>query len=169
MIDGGQLMAFVSIYTVGRLNHPYDHPASREFYQVGNDVYRQATRSGLVEMFSSEGVTFPEEAVKGNGSPILTLTIWRDLVSLYRFTYSGKHMQALKNRSRWMEPYPNKHQSYVVWWTEMVKDVSWEEAFRRYNHYMMHGSTPFAFDFKSAFDEKGETFLMNTNGDVKEE
>jgi hypothetical protein len=32
----------------------------------------------------------------------------------------------------------------------------------------MHGPTSFAFDFKIAFDEKGDTFLMNTNGDVKE-
>ena len=55
-------MAFVSIYTVGRLNHPYDHPASREFYEVGYKVMRQATKSGLIEEFSSEGVPFPEEA-----------------------------------------------------------------------------------------------------------
>jgi hypothetical protein len=30
-------MAFVSIYMVGRLNHPYDHPASRDFFQVGKE------------------------------------------------------------------------------------------------------------------------------------
>ncbi|MDQ6598241.1 DUF3291 domain-containing protein [Bacillus salipaludis] len=153
-------MAFVSIYTVGRLNHPHSHSASREFFQVGNEVYRQATKSGLIEAFSPEGVSFPEDTVKGKGSPILTLTVWRSLQSLYRFTYSGKHMQALHDRSRWIESYPEKHPSYVVWWTEMVRDVSWEEAFRRYNHYIQHGSTPYAFDFKNAFDEKGETLLI---------
>ncbi|MDM5249731.1 DUF3291 domain-containing protein [Lysinibacillus sp. G4S2] len=95
-------MALVSIYTVGRLNHPYDHPTSRDFYQVGNEVYRQATKSGLIETFSPEGVPFPEEAVKGKGSPILTLTVWRSLQSLYRFTYSGQHIQALRDRSKWI-------------------------------------------------------------------
>ncbi|EPD52280.1 DUF3291 domain-containing protein [Paenisporosarcina sp. FSL H8-0542] len=153
-------MALVSIYTVGRLNHHNDHPASREFFQVGNEVYRQATKSGLIEAFSPEGVPFPEETVKGIGSPILTLTVWRSLQSLYRFTYSGQHMQALRDRSRWIEPYPKKHLSYVVWWTEKVNDVSWEEAFKRYNYYIQHGPTPFAFDFKHAFDEKGEMFLI---------
>lgn len=152
-MDGGLFMAFVSIFTVGSLNHPYNLPASREFFQVGNKV-RQATKSGLIEVFSPEGVPFPEETVKGNGSPILTLTIWRSLQSLYRFTYSGQQMQALRDSS------PEKHLSYVVWWTEKVKDVSWEEAFRRYNYYIQHGSTPFAFDYKHAFDEKGETFLI---------
>ena len=58
-------MAFVSICTIGRLNYPYDHPASREFFQVGNEVYRRATKSGLIEAFSPEGVPFPEETVKG--------------------------------------------------------------------------------------------------------
>lgn len=135
---------------------------------MGNEVYRQATKSGLIEAFSPERATFPEETVKGNGSPILTLTVWRSLQSLYLFTYSGQHKQALRDKSKWIEPYQKKHLSYVVWWTEKVKDVSWKEAFRRYTYYIQQGPTPFAFDFKHAFDEKGETFLINTNGDVKE-
>lgn len=154
-------MALVSIYTVGRLNQPYDHPASREFFNVGNEIYRQASKSGhLIEAFSSNKVSFPEEAIKGKGSPILTLTVWRSLQSLYRFTYSGLHRQALRDRSKWMEPYPEKHLSYIVWWTEKVKDVSWEEAFKRYNYYIQHGPTPFAFDFKHAFNEKGEMCIV---------
>jgi heme-degrading monooxygenase HmoA len=154
-------MAMVSIYTVGRLHHPYDHPASREFYEVGNKVFRQATKSGqLIEAFSSDGVPFPEEAVKGDGYPILTLTVWNSLQALYEFTYSGHHRQALRDRSRWMEPYQEKHLSYVLWWTEKLKDVSWEEAFKRYNYYIQHGSTPCAFDFKNAFDEKGESCMV---------
>ena len=153
-------MAFVSIYTVGRLNHPYDHPVSREFYEMGYKVMRQASVSGqLIEEFSSDGLPIPEEA-KGNSYPVLTLTVWKSLQSLYRFTYSGKHNQALRNRSRWMEPYQEKHLSYVVWWTEKVKDVSWDEAFKRYDYFIQNGPTPFAFDFKHAFDEKGETFLI---------
>ncbi|MEA0562661.1 DUF3291 domain-containing protein [Lysinibacillus irui] len=153
-------MAFVAIYTIGRLNHPYDHPSSREFFQVGNEVYRQATKSGLIESFSPEGVAFPEETVKGKGSPILTLTVWRNPQSLYHFTYSGQHKQALQDKSKWIEPYPEKHLSYVVWWTETVDDVSWIEAFKRYNYYIQHGSTAFAFDFKQPFDEKGDRFSL---------
>ncbi|MDR7079689.1 hypothetical protein J2Y03_004747 [Neobacillus niacini] len=153
-------MALVSIYTVGRINHPYDHPASREFYEMGYKVMRQASVSGhLIEEFSSDGVPFPEEA-KEKGYPVLTLTVWKSLQSLYRFTYSGKHSQALRNRNKWIEPHQEKQPTYVVWWTEKVKDVSWEEAFRRYNYYIQHGPTPFAFDFKYAFDEKGETFMI---------
>jgi hypothetical protein len=153
-------MALVSIYTVGKLNHPYDHPKSREFYEMGYKVMRQAYVSGhLVEEFSSDGVSFPEEA-KGKGYPVQTLTIWKSLQSLYRFTYSGKHSQALRNRNSWMEADQEKHLSYVVWWTENVEDVSWEEAFKRYTYYIQNGPTPFAFDLKLAFDEKGEMCMI---------
>ncbi|WP_088072689.1 DUF3291 domain-containing protein [Gottfriedia luciferensis] len=154
-------MALVSIYTVGRLKHPYDHSASREFFSVGNDVFRQATKSGqLIEAFQHDGVTFSNETIEGEGYPILTLTVWKSLQSLYRFTYSGHHKQALRDRNKWIEPYQEKHLSYVVWWTEDLKDVTWEEAFKRYNYYIQNGPTPFAFDFKQAFDENGETYLL---------
>ncbi|HZH59509.1 MAG TPA: DUF3291 domain-containing protein [Metabacillus sp.] len=154
-------MTFVSIYTAGRLNHPYDHPVSREFYEVGDKVFRQATKSGqLIEAFSHNGVSFPEEAINREGYPVLTLTVWKSLQSLYRFTYSGHHRQALRDRSKWMEPYQEKHLSYAVWWTEKINEVSWEEASKRYNYDIQHGPTTFAFDFKQAFDEKGETYLL---------
>lgn len=153
-------MAQVAIYTIGRLNHPYDHPVSKGFYEMGYKVMRQASVSGdLIKEFSSDEVQIPEK-VKGKGYPVLTLTVWQSLQALYRFSYSGKHSQALRNRSRWMESYEDKHIPYIIWWTETVNDVSWEEAFRRYNHYKDHGSTPFAFDFKHAFDEKGEVLVM---------
>ncbi len=154
-------MAFVAIYTVGRLKHPYEHPASREFFEVGSKLIRQADISGeLIVEFSPDGVQFPEEAFKGEGYPILTLTVWKSLQSLYRFTYSGRHKQAIRDKNKWIEPYQEKQPTYVVWWTERVKDVSWEEAFMRYNHYIQHGPTPFAFDFKQAFDETGERSLV---------
>ncbi|MDX8344974.1 DUF3291 domain-containing protein [Rossellomorea sp. YZS02] len=153
-------MAFVSIYTVGRLIHPYDHPVSREFYEMGYKVMRQATLSGhLIEEFSSDGVTLPVE-VEGKGYPVLTLTVWKNLQSLYRFTYAGKHSQALRNRNKWMDPDDGKHSSYVVWWTEKVKDVSWEEAAKRYDYYLEHKTTPYAFDLKQAFDEDGKPCIL---------
>ncbi|WP_423799955.1 DUF3291 domain-containing protein [Neobacillus sp. SAB-20_R2A] len=154
-------MAFVAIYTVGRLNHPYNHPASSEFFEVGNEIIHQAAKTGqLIEVFSPEGVPIPEEAKKGSGFPVLTLTTWKNLEGLYRFTYSGLHKQALRERSKWMEPYQERHLSYVVWWVEKQWDVSWKEAFKRYSHYIQNGPTPYAFDFGQAFDDKGETCLL---------
>ncbi|MGX9134662.1 DUF3291 domain-containing protein [Rummeliibacillus sp. JY-2-4R] len=143
------------------LNQPYDHPASREFFEVGNEVIRQAAKSGqLIELFSPEGILLPEEAKKKNGFPVITLSVWKSLQSLYRFTYTGLHRQALRDSNKWMVPYQEKHLSYVVWWTEKSKDTSWKDAFKRYNHYIKNGPTPYAFDFKQVFDEKGDPYLL---------
>lgn len=103
---------------------------------------------------------FPEELIKGEGAPILTLTVWNSLEALYRFTYSGRHKLAIRDRNKWFEPHQEKKPTYVVWWSDIVKDVSWEEAFKRYNYYIQNGPTHFAFDYKRAFDEEGERLLV---------
>lgn len=152
-------MAVVAIYTVGRLKHSNEHPATREFFEVGYEVISQAAKSGhLLKELSPYGVPFPDESIKGEGFPVLTLTVWSSLQSLYRFTYSGQHMQAIRDRNKWIEPHQEKQPTYVVWWAEKVRDVSWREAFKRYDNYIKHGPTPYAFDYKHAFNEVGETF-----------
>jgi hypothetical protein len=47
-----------------------------------------------------------------------------------------------------------------VWWTEKLTDVSWKEAFKRYDFYIQNGPGSYAFDFKHAFDECGEKILL---------
>ncbi|WP_394137683.1 DUF3291 domain-containing protein [Cytobacillus oceanisediminis] len=61
--------------------------------------------------------------ITGEGSPILTLTVWKSLQSLYRFTYSGLHKQALQDRNKWFESLQERQPNYVVWWTEKLTDV----------------------------------------------
>ncbi|WP_242021107.1 DUF3291 domain-containing protein [Cytobacillus oceanisediminis] len=52
--------------------------------------------------------------IKGEGSPILTLTVWKSLLSLYRFTYSGLHKQALQDRNKWLNLF--KSDSLIMWY-----------------------------------------------------
>lgn len=154
-------MAFVAIYTVGRLKHFNEHPASIEFFDVGNEVMREAAKTGhLIKEFPPNRVLFPEEKIKGDGPPILTLTVWKSLQSLYLFTYSGLHKQALRDRNKWFRTLQERQPNYVVWWTDKLSNVSWKEAFNRYDFYIQHGPDPFAFDFKHAFDEFGEKIML---------
>lgn len=59
-----------------------------------------------------------------------------------------------------MEPYQDHHTSYVVWWTGSAKEVTWKEAFDRYDYYLKHGSTPYVFDLKCAYDDKGDPCML---------
>jgi hypothetical protein len=154
-------LAFAAIYTVGRLKHSNEHPASRDFFEVGNEVMREAARTGeLVKVFSPTRAKFPENKIKGEGPPIITLTVWKALPALYRFTYSNLHKQALQNRNKWFGPLQDRQPNYVVWWTEKLTDVSWKEAFNRYDHYIQHGPCPTVFDFKHPFDEFGNETVL---------
>lgn len=154
-------MAFVAIYTVGRLKHSDEHPASRDFFEVGNEVMREAARTGdLVKEFSPNRVRFPEQKLKGDGTPVLTLTVWKTLHALHQFTYSNPHKEALQNRHKWFDPLQVRQPNYVVWWSGKLSDVSWKEAFKRYDYYIQNGPDPYAFDFKHTFDEFGNETLL---------
>ena len=160
---GGIVLAFVAIYTIAKLKHSYDHPVSIEFIKLGNEVFQQAARTGqLVADFPPPEGPLPQEATEGEGFPMLTLTVWNSILSPYRFAYAGRHKQALRDRDKWIDSHPpqEKKPKYVVWWVEKEEDVSWDEAFKRYNFYIEHGPTPFAFDFKHAFDKFGETVFL---------
>ncbi|WP_257985129.1 DUF3291 domain-containing protein [Bacillus sp. T33-2] len=97
---------------------------------------------------------------------MLTLTVWKSLQSLYRFTSSGRHKQALRERNKWIGPHQEKQPTYVVWWTEQVKDVSWEEAFKRYNYYFQHGSTHLRLTVSTHLMKLGRCSWLSSRGQL---
>ena len=107
-------IAYVSIYTTGRLSYLYGHPVSRDFYITGAKVMRQAAQTGsFIKDFSSDRVPISDDS-KGKGYPVITITVWKNVESLYQFTFSEKLIEALRNRSNWMERNRVNHCSYVV-------------------------------------------------------
>jgi len=42
-------------------------------------------------------------------------------------------MKALRSRNKWFGSLEERQPNYVVWWTDKVIDVSWREAFKRYD------------------------------------
>ena len=51
-------------------------PLYDKFFEVGYEVIRQAVKTGqLIEEFSPYGVPIPGETPKGDGFPVVTLTV----------------------------------------------------------------------------------------------
>lgn len=103
---------------------------------------------------------FPRFYVEnGDGWAPSTLSLWRDLQSLYAFSYSGIHTDALRNARQWFD----RHQwpPYVLWWVKEGHIPVWSEGVERLEHLHDNGPSIFAFDFKQAFDPAGNSAVVD--------
>lgn len=82
-----------------------------------------------------------------------TLSLWRDLESVFAYTYAGVHGEALGHRREWFDS--GHGPSYVAFWVDDDQRPSWREASLRYEALERDGATPYAFDFKRSFDPSG--------------
>jgi len=83
-----------------------------------------------------------------------TLSVWRDLQSVWDFVYySGVHAAALRRRHEWFQrpTWP----TYTVWWTTDNHTPTWAEAIERLELLEAAGPTPAAFTLKKAFEQDG--------------
>ena len=85
---------------------------------------------------------------------IINLSVWETMEDLRRFVYGGNHAEVLRQRGDWFE----KLDSPVValWWIPAGHVPSVDEAKKRLSHLKKHGSTPFAFSFRSLFPPDDE-------------
>ena len=88
-----------------------------------------------------------------------TLSLWADLESVYAFAYRGPHAEALSKRKEWFvkADWP----TYVAWWVDDDLVPTYQEAIQRQRHVHENGPTPYAFDFKTPFDEAGSPVRMS--------
>ena len=83
----------------------------------------------------------------------VTLSIWRDIESVFAFAYAGVHLEALQKRGDWFEA---RHwPTYVAWWVADDELPTWTDAATRLDRLHAAGPTPDAFDFHHPFDPEG--------------
>ncbi len=78
------------------------------------------------------------------------------------YAYTGVHAEALARARDWFDQpdFPK----YVLWWVDRDHTPTWSEAVVK--HELLHdrGASPFAFDFKSPFDEGGDKTIVDREG-----
>ena len=82
-----------------------------------------------------------------------TLSLWKDVESVFQFTYGGLHGRAFNQRHKWFRKidYP----THVIWWIPKGEIPTWRESVKRYNHLDKNGPKAFAFNFSKTFDSSG--------------
>jgi hypothetical protein len=154
----------VALYTFGVFRAPANDPANQGFHSR-NDRNLQAVEAaeGFVARSGYDGDPGPESwgvqvfprfyVERGDGWSPATLSLWRDLEAPMAFAYAGIHAEALSRGREWfVKPaWP----PYALWWIEPGRGPSWDEAVVRHEHLHDHGASPYAFDFKTPFDQNG--------------
>jgi len=83
-----------------------------------------------------------------------TLSVWKDIESVFAFAYSGRHLEALQRRADWFEL--RRWPTYVAWWVGDDEIPTWAEACARLERLHAGGPGPSAFDFHHPFDASGK-------------
>jgi hypothetical protein len=155
-------MTRVAFFTFGVLREPVGHPQSQGFVD--------RIEGSFAEAAASPGfIGYPQETLVEQGNPrliwpamkgpdrdaMMTLSLWRDLESVFAFAYAhqGVHSEALRLRRDWfLKP---EWPIYVAWWVGDDHLPTWQEAVERHHHLHTHGATAYAFDFHAPFDADG--------------
>lgn len=153
----------LALYTFGQFIHPSDHPANQGFHDRNDANLAAVDRAqGMIERSGYEGDPGPEcwgpqvfprfwSDLHGDGWAPSTLSLWRDTESIWAYTYSGLHAEALARGRDWFRK--GDWPPLAMWWTDHRPD--WAEAVRRHEHLQDHGPSPLAFGFRQAFDAEG--------------
>lgn len=164
----------VAFATFAILKQPYGHPEVQEFDDRTPDVFSEAEGSpGFIarakEVSGSELSNFERDWGEWGSFCVprfyqlgrdtntdqraSTISLWKDLPSVFQFVYAGLHLEAFKKRSQWfMKP---EWPTYAIWWVDDDHIPKWAEASQKLEELHDNGPTPSVFDFKACFDEQG--------------
>ena len=80
---------------------------------------------------------------------IINMSVWRDMKSLFDFTYKSDHVEIFSRRKEWFSQIKDMHM--VFWYVPDGYIPSPKEARERLEYANKHGETPYAFTFKAKF------------------
>lgn len=160
----------LALYTFGIFRAPADDAVNRSFHERNDINFLAAeaaegfiSRSGYPDEPGPESWgehVFPRFYVeRGDGYAPSTLSLWKELASAMAYAYTGVHAEALGRARDWFDQpdFPK----YVLWWVDHDHTPTWREAVVKHEFLHDHGASPFAFDFKSPFDESGDKTIVD--------
>lgn len=88
----------------------------------------------------------------GDGT-IVNMSVWRDVESLFAYTYKTAHAQIMARRKEWFHMPAENH--FVLWWVPEGHTPTLPEAIDRLDTLREEGPSSLAFHFKQAYDPIG--------------
>jgi hypothetical protein len=158
-------MPRLAILTIGVLHEAWDHPRLEGFRQRTPPTFAAARASPGFVALADDADPGHDQAWGAHTAPVHfqraeyadrlpdTLSLWRDLESLFAFAYHGTHGEALGHRRDWFMG--GLGPAHVAWWVADDHTPTWQEASDRYDQLQRGGPSPAAFELKQPFDHAG--------------
>jgi hypothetical protein len=135
---------------IARLKAPLDSPQLKGFVEALDPVNAVAVAAdGFVWRLQSDSGNATDVPVFGDEWLIINMSTWRDVNALTAFMYQGQHRELLGRRREWFERL--EEAVTALWWVPAGHRPTVAEAEERILHLREHGSTAYAFSFRTSF------------------
>ena len=141
---------------IARMRYAQDDPRFQSFLDLIQPINAMAERmEGFVWRYIDvEDINQDQYSQIFDDPRIITnLSVWRDVESLFTFTYKTVHAKVMARRKEWFSAIEESHMA--LWWVPAGHEPNFEEAKARLDHLETHGPSPFAFSFGQPFTCEG--------------
>ena len=130
--------------------YPLDDLRLGEFMARLDEVNALADNSpGFVWRLQSDSGNATDIQVNDNPYLLVNMSVWRDIESLFDFTYNSAHKLVMAKRKEWFEMPSGAYQ--VLWWVAAGHVPTTEEGTEQLRRLDRDGPGPDAFTFKKRF------------------
>ena len=136
---------------IARMLYPLDDPRMHGFVSQLEAINALADDSeGFIWRLQDDSGDATSYRFFDDDMLIVNLSVWKDVDSLYQYTYYSDHAKVFRQRSDWFEMMAEHHMA--LWWVQAGHIPSVEEAIEKITHLRQQGATSEAFTFKTRFD-----------------
>ena len=148
---------------LAKLKAPKGDPLTEEFFQAIPPINALAeVHPGFVWRLIGEVKEHTDIDFFLDPLLVVNISVWADLESLQHFVYKSGHVQYIKRKREWMEPFDGPYT--VMWWVPDGHVPTLEEAKAKFDLLKELGPTAEAFDLKTVFPPSAGAPI--TDGDV---
>lgn len=143
-------MKYLAQVNIAKMLAPLDSPVMVDFVANLDRINGIAEKSdGFIWRLKDEDNNATSIKIYNDDFLIVNMSVWKDIDSLFKFTYNSDHISVFKRRKEWFENMKEMHM--VLWYVPDDKLPTVADAEERLNHLRNHGPTEFAFTFQKKF------------------
>jgi heme-degrading monooxygenase HmoA len=152
--SGEQDLPHLAQLNLARLKAPKGDPLTEEFFQAIAPINALAeAHPGFVWRLVGDVKDHTDLEFFLDPHLVVNISIWKDLESFKHFVYKSGHVQYIKRKREWMDPFQGPYA--VMWWVDEGHIPDLVEAKARLDTLEKNGPTAEAFDYRNIFDPSG--------------